>query len=336
MINIEQIIGNINNSIINDFDNKYLILNNLTFNVGAHLYTVYSKTNKKQMIMKINTKKTNFNLIKRELLIYKRLQGIIPNNICKIYDSYLLEHEKIGFFIMEKINCENAAYNIDIKQLICLLKKLHDNFTYHLDLHTGNIGYDDNNNIILIDFNCSKTLEKEKMIYKITDLLLFTCIYTNHAAFGLHLRDFIVIDCYYKKLLNDDKTADIIYIIKEKINNSHINIKEKLFYILSNYNDANVYKYLADDLEVPSDFHSEAYRILNKDLVKNFESDHLLKNHYLIHGKKENRKYKFTNLPDDFNVENYKKLNPDLQHLTDDEAVCHYEKHGFYEKRKCY
>lgn len=36
----------------------------------------------------------------------------------------------------------------------------------------------------------------------------------------------------------------------------------------------------------------------------------------------------------DFDVTAYKKLNPDLQHMTDKEATIHYNFHGFYEGRK--
>jgi hypothetical protein len=37
-----------------------------------------------------------------------------------------------------------------------------------------------------------------------------------------------------------------------------------------------------------------------------------------------------------FTQKNYKKNYLDLQHLTDEEAVEHYYKHGIYEKRRFY
>ena len=39
-------------------------------------------------------------------------------------------------------------------------------------------------------------------------------------------------------------------------------------------------------------------------------------------------------IPDDFDVATYKKLNYDLQHMTDVQAIYHYKKHGIYENRK--
>jgi hypothetical protein len=38
-------------------------------------------------------------------------------------------------------------------------------------------------------------------------------------------------------------------------------------------------------------------------------------------------------LLNDFNVTTYKRLNHDLQHMTDEEAINHYKNHGFYENR---
>jgi hypothetical protein len=39
-------------------------------------------------------------------------------------------------------------------------------------------------------------------------------------------------------------------------------------------------------------------------------------------------------LPYFFSVTKYKELNPDLQHLSNDDAIEHYKNHGFEEKRK--
>jgi hypothetical protein len=40
------------------------------------------------------------------------------------------------------------------------------------------------------------------------------------------------------------------------------------------------------------------------------------------------------NIPIDFNVSTYKKINEDLLNMTDDEAINHYLKYGIYENRK--
>jgi hypothetical protein len=56
--------------------------------------------------------------------------------------------------------------------------------------------------------------------------------------------------------------------------------------------------------------------------------------HYLQHGIKENRIYKFDNLPNDFNYINYIKINHDLIGYSQLQATSHYLQHGIKEKRK--
>jgi len=53
-----------------------------------------------------------------------------------------------------------------------------------------------------------------------------------------------------------------------------------------------------------------------------------------INNAKESRKYKYENIPEDFNVSIYKELNGDLQHMTDIEATTHYEYDGYKTNRK--
>ena len=55
--------------------------------------------------------------------------------------------------------------------------------------------------------------------------------------------------------------------------------------------------------------------------------------HYEYHGYKENRKYKYENIPKNFIATDYKELNADLQDMTDDAARRHYEYHGYKENR---
>lgn len=73
------------------------------------------------------------------------------------------------------------------------------------------------------------------------------------------------------------------------------------------------------------------YKILNQD-IKNFNDEELIR-HYIDCGKYENRKYKFKNLPKDFNPEIYKNLHEDLKNLTNNELIVHYENNGFFEGR---
>jgi len=83
--------------------------------------------------------------------------------------------------------------------------------------------------------------------------------------------------------------------------------------------------------DVPSDFITEHYRLLNKDLSNLNKSD--LIHHYLIYGVYEKRTYK---IPDDFNVNQYKALNSDLSNMNEKELIEHFLNFGYHEKRKYY
>jgi len=56
--------------------------------------------------------------------------------------------------------------------------------------------------------------------------------------------------------------------------------------------------------------------------------------HYENDGYKENRKYKYENIPEDFVAETYKELNEDLKNMTNIEAKIDYENDGYKENRK--
>ena len=96
------------------------------------------------------------------------------------------------------------------------------------------------------------------------------------------------------------------------------------------------------DNGLPIDFNPIIYKKLNKDLQYFNDEDAI--DHYLMHGIHEKREYKKkeknnitildNGLPSDFNALLYKKLNKDLQHFSDEEAIEHYLIHGMNEKRK--
>ena len=91
---------------------------------------------------------------------------------------------------------------------------------------------------------------------------------------------------------------------------------------------------------LPCNFNVIIYKKLNKDLAHMNDQDAI--NHYINHGSYEKRPYKEVeelevkngNLPHDFNVTIYKKLNKDLEHMNDQDAINHYINHGSHEKRK--
>jgi len=59
-----------------------------------------------------------------------------------------------------------------------------------------------------------------------------------------------------------------------------------------------------------------------------------VKNHYENTGYKENRKYKYKNIPNDFDSNIYIELNFDLKNMTLVEVKNHYENIGYKENRK--
>jgi hypothetical protein len=74
------------------------------------------------------------------------------------------------------------------------------------------------------------------------------------------------------------------------------------------------------------------YIDLNEDLKDINEIE--AKNHYEHDGYKENRKYKYENIPNDFNAKDYIELNEDLKDINEIEAKNHYEHDGYKENRK--
>jgi hypothetical protein len=81
-------------------------------------------------------------------------------------------------------------------------------------------------------------------------------------------------------------------------------------------------------------FNWEIYSILNPDLLKaGLNTKQQLERHYLVHGKKENRHINVNHVYADFDTENYKKNNIDLQHMNNQQLELHWLKHGRYENR---
>jgi hypothetical protein len=78
-------------------------------------------------------------------------------------------------------------------------------------------------------------------------------------------------------------------------------------------------------------FDPKIYIELNNDLCHMSEEE--AKIHYETQAYKENRKYKYENIPDDFEAKIYIELNNDLSHMTEMEAKIHYEIQGYKEDR---
>jgi hypothetical protein len=107
--------------------------------------------------------------------------------------------------------------------------------------------------------------------------------------------------------------------------------------------------------ELPPDFDVNFYKDNNSDLSS--YDDKFLEDHFLQFGQFENRKYKdfdsifyleifirdklkscnllqYFDFPDNFNIHNYKRLNPDLNHFNNNDLINHWFNYGIYENRK--
>lgn len=83
-----------------------------------------------------------------------------------------------------------------------------------------------------------------------------------------------------------------------------------------------------DKTNILNEIDYNIYSLYN-DLSKMNQNE--LTNHYYTYGKNENRLCK---LPNNFDVNLYKKYNKDLSSMTNNELIKHYVNHGYYENRK--
>lgn len=86
--------------------------------------------------------------------------------------------------------------------------------------------------------------------------------------------------------------------------------------------------------KIPDDFNWEIYLKINKDLPRNYDEYDCI-NHYLNHGKNEDRIYKKISIPKDFDCKSYLIINNDLpENYTKRDCIIHYLKYGKKENRK--
>jgi hypothetical protein len=86
------------------------------------------------------------------------------------------------------------------------------------------------------------------------------------------------------------------------------------------------YEYL-----IPVNFNHNLYLSLYPDLIFfGIKTENQAKQHYLIFGRNENR---ICLIPNDFDPEEYRSLNKDLEHLSNQDLFIHYTKNGYYEHR---
>jgi hypothetical protein len=244
-----------------------------------------------------------------------------------IEDGYIYCDELPKYFkYLEEHNLDICSYNDST-----LIK-------YHFDLYLFSVGNSMIDRFInyLLDIKNKKIDDNE--LYNITDNLEsnnnIPFLKIGNISSNKNKNIFLTNDELYEYLM-DNNELPIIYIDSIKFDLSELD--NKIIYT-----------------ELPPDFDYNIYRKSNQDLLT--FSDIFLKNHFIEFGQFENRKYKKDNtliilsnyirnklkmckllelfdFPDNFDIHNYKNLNPDLNHLTYKELIEHWFTFGINEKR---
>jgi serine/threonine protein kinase len=142
------------------FINKYEIISYISN--GEFGEVIKGLYNNKHYAIKCGTKE----LIKYEIQIYKQLRSI--SNISTIYDVF--EHNNKMYMVMDLYNMTLVDYKLQnyeqenyidktiniIKELILIIKLIHENNIIHRDLKPTNICLDINYKLYLIDFGIAK------------------------------------------------------------------------------------------------------------------------------------------------------------------------------------
>lgn len=147
--------------------NKYELISYISN--GEFGTVIKAQYNNKHYAIKCGAKE----LIKYEIQIYKQLRAI--NNISTIYDVFEINNKM--YMVMDLYNMTLVDYKLHnyenenyiertisiIKDLIAIIKLIHENNIIHRDLKPTNICLDTNYKLYLIDFGISK-------IYRINNI----------------------------------------------------------------------------------------------------------------------------------------------------------------------
>jgi hypothetical protein len=267
------------------------------------------------------------------------------------YKEYLFDYFKNQGYSIDIYFCthDNNMSEDDKKELINTYNPIDYSF-----INIGNI--------------CANISSKNRKINKVIDLCLNSKKEYDHiliTRFDLHFKksfndhklDFnlfniiselqcskVICDNFYFfpfKLLPNFKNA------LDKIGNKSYHylkpfIEEfsKIHYVYNEYTDITSLTFYTivriestDPDPLPKDFDWKVYRAIHPDLKRMGRWS--IVNHYLDHGMKAGRKYKFCDvLPSDFNVTTYKSLHHDIAIFSDYDATIHYLNCGKKEGRR--
>jgi len=238
----------------------------------------------------------------KSLTNFNKLNSLHDYHIINIHDNYIFDRKTKLFDLPIHINHYNK---IDVKTF--LRRKLRD------DMGLINCERRSSKNIfelLIINNNTNSHFEKmDKYISKIIKVIT-----KKQLNYYLDLNK------------NSNLCPTILYCNNNLIFDN--NITDNILYDL--LNDKNL-RYINFDEVLPKDFDVSIYKELNEDLKDMNDID--VKLHYINHGIREGRFYKYEGLPIDFDVSIYKELNEDLAKINDSLAKLHYINHGIREGR---
>jgi len=146
-------------------NNKYIVLEYISRGQFGQIIKVEHNTN--YYAIKIGAK----DIIKHETQIYKQLKGVV--NISKVYDIFEYNNQcclVLEYYIKTLQNVKDEIYaNTNnylmliinyIKELVVIIRDVHNKNIIHRDIKPSNICLNSTNKVVLIDFGISK-------IYKI-------------------------------------------------------------------------------------------------------------------------------------------------------------------------
>jgi len=229
---------------------------------------------------------------------YKHIDGHTHPHTTLYYNNYT--------------NLKNIEYH-DIENGVNY--SLHNFFSKYHDIDNIQINYKN-----ITDKSHTYELNPQYKYYNYDDWVKYKILYKIYPNY------LSILDDELKNILYEIYKDEIIKYGQFFINKIHDNID--INKIKSN-NDLNNLKNL-----LPLNFSCDMYRALNLDLNNLIDTEAKL--HYINHGIKENRIYKYDidKLPFDFSCDMYRECNLDLKTLNDIEAKLHYINHGKNELRK--
>ena len=251
-------------------------------------------------------------------LLYKDLKNMNDFELISHYSKYGMNENRI-------YNLPNDFNIKEYKKFYNDVKNLSDEEAYY----NFSLNYFDRIYKIPEDFN----IENYKKLHFDLQFLSNLEIYNHFINYGIQeKRQYTGYNKYFKqennnKVINNNNNNKVI--------NNNNNTQSKILKQTSDNNDPSIVNLKSVQNcsinlnDLPDDFNPQYYKALNNDLTYFDNHDYLIK-HYLTIGKYENRLY---NIPKNFKIDLYRKLNPDVSSMNDEELKNHFINLGFKEGR---